>query len=205
VRAVELGIRLACGDEYTRAEAEWLAGAARASGSADLNVVSLAFAAAALASDAPAEARRLLATVERLSGVRETTYYARHLAAMLRVALAAGDPGLGERLAAALEVRYPLDEHALCTARAQLAEHAGELAEAVALYADAAARWQEFGNVPERAHALLGQGRCLHALGRSGADGPLREAHELFASMGYRPALAETDALLEQVTPAPAS
>ena len=68
-------------------------------------------------------------------------------------------------------------------------------AEAAALYAEAAERWREFGNVPERAYALLGQGRCLpRSAARRGE--PLREARELFASMGYRPALAETDALL---------
>ena len=38
-------------------------------------------------------------------------------------------------------------------------------ADAARLYAEAAERWQEFGNVPERAYALLGQGRCLVALG----------------------------------------
>jgi hypothetical protein len=73
------------------------------------------------------------------------------------------------------------------------------------LHADAAARWKEFGNVPERAYALQGRGRCLLALGEPGSEEPLREAHELFASMGYKPALSETDALLDQVTPAPAS
>ncbi|MBA3245769.1 MAG: hypothetical protein H0T61_11430, partial [Actinobacteria bacterium] len=44
---------------------------------------------------------------------------------------------------------------------------------------------------------LLGQGRCLAALGQPPAE-PLREARELFASMGYKPALAETEALLAQ-------
>ena len=71
-----------------------------------------------------------------------------------------------------------------------------------ALYAEAAERWREFGNVPERAYALLGQGRCLAALGQPEAQEPLREARELFASMGYKPALAETDALLERTTAA---
>ena len=42
----------------------------------------------------------------------------------------------------------------------------------------------------------LGQGRCLAVLGDAAADAPLREARELFASMGYNRALAETDALL---------
>ena len=66
------------------------------------------------------------------------------------------------------------------------------------LYAEAAERWLDFGNVPERAYALLGQGRCLTALGQPEAREPLREARELFASMGYQPALAETETLLEQ-------
>jgi Adenylate and Guanylate cyclase catalytic domain len=43
---------------------------------------------------------------------------------------------------------------------------------------------------------LLGEGRCLTTLGKPEAEAPLREARELFASMGYKPALAETEALL---------
>jgi hypothetical protein len=125
-------------------------------------------------------------------------------AAMVRTALAAGDPALARRLADGLEPVFPLHEHAHCTARAQLAEHAGDHADAATLYAEGAARWQEFGNVPERAYALLGQGRCLLALGGAGAEVPLAEARELFESMRYRPALTETEALLEQTTaPAP--
>jgi len=72
-----------------------------------------------------------------------------------RTALAAGDTELAKRLVEGLEPRYPLDEHALCASRAQLAEHAGEQSEAAKLYAEAAERWEEFGNVPERAYALL--------------------------------------------------
>ena len=49
--------------------------------------------------------------------------------------------------------------------------------------------------MPERAYALLGQGRCLAALGKPEAEEPLLAARELFASMGFTPALAETDAL----------
>src|SRR2546422_2871173 len=119
---------------------------------------------------------------------------------MVRTALTAGDPVLAGRLAAGLEPHSPLDEHALCAARAQLAEHAGDHADAATLYAEAAARWQEFGNVPEHAHALLGQGRCLLALGEPTAEQRLHEAADLFSSMGYRPALTETEALLEQTT-----
>ncbi len=55
-------------------------------------------------------------------------------------------------------------------------------------------------NIPEQAHALLGQGRCLIALADPAAEQPLRQAAELFNSISYRPALAETEALLEQTT-----
>ena len=62
---------------------------------------------------------------------------------------------------------------------------------------------KQFGNVPERAYALLGQGRCLLALGDPAAEQPLREAAELFSSMGYRPALAETKRSSSKQPPLP--
>jgi hypothetical protein len=89
----------------------------------------------------------------------------------------------------------PLHQCALASAQAQLAEAADQ--HAAELYAESAERWRKFGNVPERAYALLGQGRCLTAVGKAG-EAPLREARELFASMGYKPALAETEALLRK-------
>jgi hypothetical protein len=115
---------------------------------------------------------------------------------MVRTALAADDRGLAKTLVDALKRRYPSEEHALCAAHAQLAEQGGASEEGANLFEEAATRWQQFGNVAERAHALLGHGRCFRALGRSGAEDPLLEARELFASMGYKPALAETEALL---------
>ncbi len=205
VRAVQLAIRLSRGEEAELEELAWLIDTARMIGAADVSAVALAFAAAALVRRDPEQARSLLAEVEQLQGSHETPYYARYLAAMLRAALEAGDAELANRLADGLEAGYPLDEHALCSARAQLAEHAGEKAEAAKLYAEAAGRWEEFGNVSERAYALLGQGRCLRALGRPGAEESLRKAREAFASMGYKPALAETEALLEQTAATPAS
>jgi class 3 adenylate cyclase/tetratricopeptide (TPR) repeat protein len=205
VRAVELAIRLARGEQGARAEADWLVETARAMSAADISVLALATgAAASLSVEAPERTCALLAELEQAVGGRETPYYARQLPAMVRTALGAGDRNVAERLAQ-MQPRYPLEEHALCAARAELAEHAGDDAEAAALYAEAAAGWQEFGNVPERAYALLGRGRCLLTRGRPGAEEPLRDARELFASMGYKPALAETAALLEQMAAAPAS
>jgi class 3 adenylate cyclase len=205
VRALELATRLTRGEQGTRAEADWLVETAQAMAAADISVLALATAAASHAAEAPERTCALLAELEQVAGTRESPYYARQLATMLRTALAVGDPELAKRLAYGLEPRYPLGEHALCAARAQLAEHAGDHADAASLYAEAAARWQEFGNVPERAHALLGEGRCLLALGPPAAEEPLREARKLFASMGYTPALAETERLLEQTPVAPAS
>ncbi len=119
----------------------------------------------------------------------------------VRSALALDDPPLAQRLSAGIEPIAPLHEHALASVQAQLAEAAGDRA-AAELYTEAAERWREFGNVPERAYALLGQGRCLAALGKPEADERLREAKELFASMGYKPALAETEALLAETAAA---
>src|SRR6266542_2945354 len=205
-RSVELANRFARGErEEVRLAVDWLIEAGRALGTAEMIVVALSPAAAALAAEEPERASALLAELEQVAGARKTPYYARELAAMVRTALAAGDSALAKRLAHRLEPRYPLDEHALCAARAQLAEHAGEHPDAAALYAEAAVRWEQFGNVPERALALLGEGRCLAALGRPEAQEPLRQARNLFASMGYKPVLAETDALLEQTAAAPTS
>jgi hypothetical protein len=171
---------------------------ARADGTAEMLVLAFAPAAAALAAESAERASGLLAELEQTKGAHEVIYYARLLPTMVRTALATGDPAVAKRLAEGLRLRYPLDEHALCAARAQLAEHTGDHAEAATLYAEAAERWHEFGAVPEHAYALLGQGRCLVALADPAAEQPLREAAELFSSMGYNPALVETEALLTQ-------
>jgi class 3 adenylate cyclase len=205
LRAVELASRVDQGDQGSRTAADWLIETGRQIGAADTSVFALAAAALRLAEEAPDETRALLAEVEQIEGSRGTPYYARQLAAMARTALATGDEPLARRLADGLEPSYPLNEHALCATRAQLLEHAEDHADAATLYAESAARWQEFGNVPERAYALLGQGRSLLALNRPEAEEPLRTARDLFAAMGYKPALAETEALLEQVAAAPAS
>ncbi|HYX88951.1 MAG TPA: adenylate/guanylate cyclase domain-containing protein [Gaiellaceae bacterium] len=205
VRGSELSVRLARGGHPAPCEIEWLVETARTVRHPEVTGLALAVASAALAPEEPDHARLLLAELERVEGFRETPYYARQLPGVLRTALALDEVELMKRLVENLGTRYPLEEHALYAARAQLAERAGEHAEAAALYAEAAARWQEFGNVPERAYALLGRGRCLLALDEPGAQEPLREARELFASMGYQPALAETNALLGESAPAAAS
>jgi hypothetical protein len=71
---------------------------------------------------------------------------------------------------------------------------AESLVQAKAMLSLSAPHWKQFGNVPERAYALLGQGRCKVALGEPGPGSALAEAPEPFASTSYRPALTETEA-----------
>jgi hypothetical protein len=72
------------------------------------------------------------------------------------------------------------------------------------VYADAAARWHDFGVPFEEGQALLGQGRCLMALGRTPeAAAPLAAARDIFERLGAKPALIEVDRLLDDVSTAP--
>jgi hypothetical protein len=196
-RSLQLRLLAACGAHAQAPAADELVARARKSGDTTLCAVAFTTAAAVLlARGHHQQAQALLAELEQITNIRAEPYYASVLSELVRTALAVGDPDLASRLVAGVEPRTPLAQHALCHCRAQLTEATGEHAKAVALYADAAQALGKFGNVPERAHALLGRGRCLAALGRPERKAPLREARDLFASMGYKPALAETEALL---------
>ncbi len=120
---------------------------------------------------------------------------------MVRTALTTANPELAERVVTGFDARHPLAEHALTSAMAALVEAQGHHQAAAEQYAEAAKRWQSFDVVPERAFALLGQGRCLVALGRlTEAPQPLSAARDIFQELQAAPSLAETDALLEQAT-----
>jgi tetratricopeptide (TPR) repeat protein len=163
--------------------------------------IAIAFAAVAqllLAQGNREQARALLQELDELAASTATFDEGSLLPSLVRVALALDEGPLAERLAAAVQPVTPSREHELAAVRAQLAEAAGDHVEAASMYTDAADRWRTFGNVPERAYALLGQGRCLVALGDWAAESPLAEARDLFASMGYKPALAETETLLAE-------
>jgi tetratricopeptide (TPR) repeat protein len=115
----------------------------------------------------------------------------------VRIALAAGDRSLAERLAGSLEPLQPIARHALVAAQALVTEARGDFEAASAGFADAASRWHDFAAVYEEAHALLGQGRCLVALGQaSEAELVLEQARDIFARLGAKPALTETEQLL---------
>ena len=119
---------------------------------------------------------------------------------LVRVALACGDAQITARLTKGLRPAVPSQGNTLASAEALLAEARGEREAAAAGFADAAARWREFGVPYEEAQALLGQGRCLVALGRAPeAAAPLTAAREIFARLGAKPALEETRSLLGHV------
>jgi len=199
-RSAQLVLRVRRGDAAETAAAEQLVAAAREA--AEPQYMAVAFAAAAqlmLLEGHGEQATALLEELERTSGIRDEGFYAAALPGLVRCALVIGDTAVAARLVAGVEPRSPLQQHALAACRAALAEAAGDRVTAATAYAAAVAGWREFGDVPELAFALLGQGRCLIALGTPGADDPLRDARELFTSMGYAPALNETDALLGRV------
>ena len=86
-----------------------------------------------------------------------------------------------------------------------LAEARAEHDVAEALYARAEQGWLEYGCVVERAHALLGLGRCRLALERPDeAVQPLRDAREIFTSLGAQALVVEVDGLLAALATASA-
>jgi class 3 adenylate cyclase/tetratricopeptide (TPR) repeat protein len=180
---------------------DWLETNARESGST-IDVGSLGCAAAARAAiEQPESALALLAELESFPGARAEASYFVSLPMMVRTALGAGDAELAGRLVTGFERPCPYAEHALVASNAALAEARGNRQGAVEAYADAADRWERFAVVPERAFALLGQGRCLIGLSRPSEARPvLQHAREIFERLQAAPALAETDALLQQAT-----
>jgi class 3 adenylate cyclase/tetratricopeptide (TPR) repeat protein len=202
IRSAQVRVFTRRGDYIAAARlADWAVEKARESGQAQS--VGQAFppiAALRLGMGKADRAVELLDELERTPNVRAVAY-AENLPDVVRTALAAGDSRLAERLSGGLTPIYPLHAHALVTARALLREHDGSQAEAVELFADAALRWQRFQMPWEQAQARLGQARCLVALGRAtDAAEPLLQAREIFAGLGAKPALGETDVLLETAT-----
>ena len=173
----------------------------RARESGEPQMIATAFAAAArilLAQGERERARALLVELEQVPHVEADPSFVSVLPELVRTSLALDEREVAALLVARAGPTTPFAEHARHACRAQLAEAAGEHRQAVRLYAEAAERWLEFGNVPERAYAVLGQGRCLGSLGDPDADRLLRDARGLFVSLGYRPAVAQAESLLEQ-------
>ena len=86
----------------------------------------------------------------------------------------------------------------LTGARAAVLEHHGEFLEAIPAHSSAAVLWEQFGEPYEEAQALLGQARCLVAVGRAHeAAALLAAARGIFFRLRARPCLAEVDRLFD--------
>jgi hypothetical protein len=146
-------------------------------------------------------AATLLTELAAADDTRDNPQYAALLPALIRTALAIGHPDIAQTLTTGYRPHTPYAHHALITATAALAEACGDHQAGTDGYADAAERWEQFGVIPEHAHALQGHARCLIALGRPNEAAPvLHQAGALFDQLGAIPALAATDTLLEQAT-----
>jgi class 3 adenylate cyclase/tetratricopeptide (TPR) repeat protein len=116
---------------------------------------------------------------------------------LMRCAVHLGESQLIARLCDGLEPGMPLMENIHTTARALVAESAGETEAAAAGFAEAVSRWHDFGVPYEEGHALFGRGRCLVALGRAQEARPvLARARDFFLRIGAKPALEETETYL---------
>ena len=130
--------------------------------------------------------------------VRESYNFTIYLPELVRTAIEAVDVEFARRLAGDVP-SSPLERQrvAYAMAQAELAEARGDHEDAAELYSSAEQGWRVF-SVPERAQALLGRGRCLLELRKPEAVAVLKEAREVFASLGAQLIIPETDALLER-------
>jgi len=130
--------------------------------------------------------------------VRESYNFTIYLPELVRIAIRAIGVEFAQQLAE--EAPSPTLERqrvAHAMAQAELAEAREDHEIAVELYLSAEGGWRVF-SVPERAQALLGRGRCLLELEDPDAVSVLREARDVFASLGAQLFIQETDALLER-------
>jgi hypothetical protein len=147
-----------------------------------------------------ARALRVLAEWESRPRPGSGPNYVVYLPEAVRTAATAGDDALAARLVEGVEALLPIQRHVLATTRGLLAERRDEHLGAIEDYAAAASGWREFGVPYEEAQARLGLGRCLAAMDdERQAAGPTAEAHEIFARLGARPAVAETQELLARL------
>jgi class 3 adenylate cyclase/tetratricopeptide (TPR) repeat protein len=109
---------------------------------------------------------------------------------------------IGELLEAEDRALTARTHHAVATAGAILAEARGDHAGAAERYAACATAWLGYGSLPERAFALLGEGRCRRAIGDPAAEATLRSARDVFEALGASPMISAVDGLLDDAAAA---
>jgi hypothetical protein len=141
---------------------------------------------------------RLIEELLELTADRPPWFRTQHLPDIVRVCVAAGALKLAEELVGDTEAHATRHVLGLLTARATIAEARGKTDDASALFAQAARGWLSFGSAPERAMALLGEGRCLFRAGHRNAPARLRDARAALSSLGAQTLVTEADAWLER-------
>ena len=201
--SVQLSLSSERGDDATPERAAKLIAAASNTG--EPAMIAMGYSAAAkilIIAGEPAQAKQLIEQLAQTRAARDDPYYAAQLPALVRRTIKLGDRVLAKRLTEGIELHTELQRHALIASHAALAEAVDDFEGAAAAYAESAAQWRAFGDIPELAYALLGRGRCLKAVNAADADEPLNEAHEWFYAMGYRAAVDEVETLTGRATAA---
>jgi tetratricopeptide (TPR) repeat protein len=164
----------------------------------DPEILFPALIAAAAAAFARGDEAAALGFAVEFATEREATTLDRALQTTLsRIAVAARDAALVERLAAEEDHTGPMRANVSATNSALVAQARGLYADAGRLFGEAANGWADLGCVVEQAHALVGLGRCHIALGRvTEAEAPLDEARAIFTRLGARSWLAEFESML---------
>ena len=118
-------------------------------------------------------------------------------AQLARASVGVGSDGLFGQILGDIGNDRALDRCTMLTFTGLVKAKQGLLEDAEHCFSQAASAWRAFGDPWEAAQALRDRGRCLAALDRTiEAAPPLREAKEVFARLGARPDLAETEELL---------
>jgi len=139
----------------------------------------------AAARDQRAEAAALLKEYDAVTEDGPVEYREVQSPEAVRCALELGEHALAERLVRDRPAHHWRAHAAVTTARAAIAEAAGDVDEALGRFTEAVELWGSHRCVPEHAHALLGRARCLRALGRDDeADRISSEADAAFARLG---------------------
>ena len=171
--------------------AEWSLRTARAAEVRELIVHALAVSSAVSVESGLNGVARYLEELERLFPRGFVFNGADVLPFILRTMHRVGDVPMAQRLTKRIDLDNPMQLAVRRCGDSLLAEAHGDMIGAVHGYREAAVRWSQVGMPYEEGHALLGQGRCLMALGRAPeAAAPLAAAREIFARLGAKPALA---------------
>ncbi|MFL5795863.1 MAG: adenylate/guanylate cyclase domain-containing protein [Actinomycetota bacterium] len=171
----------------------------------ELQLLVPALATAAAAEQAAGDhtaARALVEELQRVVGDRPggRWYLGQHLADLVRVCGAVGQPATAEALCVQANHGVARNQHGLLSARAALAEADGALEEAALRYDEAAARWDAYGHQLEHARALLGAGRCLLTLDRPEGRHRFKDAQAILSTLKTEPLLDEIDTALGNPT-----